>query len=210
MGLQRVIHDWVTELNWTQGNFWNLKKGKWWISFFPIFSTSFKHVYIQNDYLSVNLCPSLFMAIFLEYGLTYSKCSKMSNKWMNTNWISKSLVLDINMFWIISILKSHIETVIKTALLSSFLAIIYVLAHKNFVCVFGEWLLRLFTIYCFFHAELDSLWNMFTFWCFGTCLLLGANYTLGRSPKISLEQPLSASHKICSWNGSFFYSGNMQ
>lgn len=97
---------------------------------------------------------------------------------MNTNWISKSPALDINMFLIISILKSHMDTVIKTALLSSFLAIIYVLAHKNFVCVFGEWLLRLFTIYCFFHAELDLLWNMFTFWCFGTCLLLGANYTL--------------------------------
>ena len=77
-------------LNWMQGNFWNLKKGKWWISFFPTFSASFKHVYIHNDYLNVNLCLSLFLAIFLEYGLTYGKCSKMSNKWMNTNWISKS------------------------------------------------------------------------------------------------------------------------
>ena len=64
MGLQRVVHDWVTELNWMQGNFWNLKKGKWWISFFPTFSASFKHVYIHNDYLNVNLYLSLFLAIF--------------------------------------------------------------------------------------------------------------------------------------------------
>lgn len=111
------------------------------------------------------------------------KC--LINEWILIEYLNP-LVLDINVFWIIGILKSYKEIVKKTALLSSFLAISYVSAHKKFcVCIWRTAAQTAFTIYCFFHAEIDLLWNMFTFWCFGSCLLLGANYTLAgarRSP----------------------------
>lgn len=135
------------------------------------------------------------------------KC--LINEWILTEYLNP-LALDINVFWIIGILKSYKEIVKKTALLSSFLATSYVSAHKKF-CM------------CVWRKAAQTFHNLLLFSCWDRLIVKHVHFLVlwilsapgcqlhpGRSPEISLEQPVSASHKICSWNGSFFYSGNTQ